>query len=373
MSGARVLKKMLLAQQRSFEKSFDRITPRKFTDIELQNPLSVLEELVIGWPPCDVRYEPSYARTHEIEPNDSELMKDVYRGLSLKVLHKMPTDGKLIVGVFLQSNLAEFERYNEAVQKHNEEWEKNGSPEDVFDPRTGDIHTVKDKSVRKALAKSSFLEHLDLEDESDGNLSKARPKEKRHLYLTVSYKLETIEIAGEDPYFRLGYIVTDYKDRIVYYNELESLDLSYLVRRATQEIYGHPFILTNKGPFFDGISLLIQGKKIPLCQKYNKVPLLAAESKVKKTREVHAVKNVEIGTGEGIGILFGILIPIAAIVYAVGISLVAVNSYNDYRPWTVGMWMAHVFVALFIFFIAGKVGVFFKEKVEIAKLQKKFL
>lgn len=373
MSSARVVKKMLQAQQRSFEKSFDRITPRKMTDIELHNPMSVLEELIMGWPPCDVRYEPSYLETHEIKPNDSELMKDVFRGLSLKVLKRMPTEGKLVVGVFLQTNLAEFERYNEVVQKHNDEWKDNGSPEDVFDPRTGDIHEVKDKYVKEAIARSPFLEHLDLEDESSGKLTIARPKEKRQLYLTITYRLEVIELTGEEPYFRLGFVVTDYKDRIVYYNELDSLDLSYLVRRATQEIYGHPFIFTNKGPFFDGISLLIQGKKIPLCQKCNKIPSLTAGGKVKKTREVHAVKNVEIGTGESLGVLFGILIPFAAIVYAVCISFVAVNSYNDYKHWTVGAWMIHVSLSLIVLLVAGKVGTYFKERAEVAKLEKKFL
>lgn len=373
MSTARVVKKMHQAIQRDFEKSFDRITPRKMTDIEMHNPLSVLEELIMGWPPCDVRYEPSYLETHEIEPNDSELMKDVFKGLSLKVLKRIPTEGKLVVGVFLQSNLAEFERYNEVVQKHNDEWENNGSPEDVFDPRTGDIHEVKDKYVKEATARSPFYEHLDLEDESRGKLTVARPKEKRQLYLTATYRLEVIELTGEDPYFRLGFVVTDYKSRIVYYNELESLNLSYLVRRATQEVYGHPFVLTNKGPMLDGLSLLIQGKKIPLCKKYNKAPMLMARGKIKKTREVHAVKNVEIGTGEGIGVLFGILIPFASIVYAVCISFVAVNSYNDYKPWTVGVWMIHVSIALLILIIAGKIGTHFKERAEVAKLEKKFL
>jgi len=373
MSGARVIKKMLQAQQRSFEKSFDRITPRRMTDIELHNPVSVLEELIMGWPPCDVRYEPSYMGAHDIEPNDSELMKDVFRGLSLKVLKRLPTEGKLVVGVFLQTNLAEFERYNEIVQRHNDEWEFNGSPQDIFDPRTGDIHEVKDKYVKEVIARSPFSEHLDLEDESSGKLTLARPNEKRQLYLTVTYKLEVIELAGEEPYFRLGYVATDYKDRIVYYNVLDSHDLSYLVRRATQEVYGHPFILINKGPFFDGISLLIQGKKIPLCQKHNKVPSFLTSGKVKRTREVHATKNVEIGSGEGVGVLFGILIPIVSIVYTVYISFVAINSYDDYKPWTVGAWMIHVSISLIVLIVAGKIGTYFKERAEIAKLEKKFL
>jgi hypothetical protein len=242
-----------------FEDSVIRTESVSTKDTRRTNPVSILEKYLLKWPPRDVRFEDTYLADHEFCFTDSLFMEDIADGMVLKVIERLPAENSITIGVFLQSNLAEFERYNAVVEQHNDEWVRQGSPEDVFDPRTGDVTTIRDTLVKEAVADSPYRRTPEY-DPSDGPLTKVRPKTKRDLYVKIKVRLDVL-----GSIFKMGFVAWDAKDQIIYYNELQHKDISYLTRRAIQELFGNPFVYGNSGALLDGIAHLIQGKKIPLC------------------------------------------------------------------------------------------------------------
>lgn len=252
--------------QLDFEDSFERTLSVSTKDVRRNNPVSIMEKYLLNWPPRDVRFEDSYLDEHEFEFTDSEFMVDLADGMTLKVIERLPKENSVTIGVFLQSNLAEFERYNAVVNDHNEAWVEQGCPEDVFDPRTGDVNAIRDTLVKEAVADSPYRRTSEYEP-SDGQLTKARPKTKRELYAKIKARLDI-----EDDEFKIGFVAWDSKDQVIYFNELQHEDLSYLTRRVIHELFGNQFVYGNSGALLDGIAHLIQGKKIQLCGKYNTSP-----------------------------------------------------------------------------------------------------
>lgn len=249
-----------------FEDSIIRTESVSAKDVRRMTPVSILEKYLLKWPPRDVRFEDTYLRDHEFEFTDSLFMIDLADGMVLKVIERLPAENSITIGVFLQSNLAEFERYNAVVEQHNDAWVEQGSPEDVFDPRTGDINPIRDTLVKEAVADSPYR-RIPEYDPSDGPLTKARPKTQRDLYAKIKVRLDIVFNI-----FKMGFVAWDSKDQIIYYNELQHKDIGYLTRRAIQELFGNPFVYGNCGALLDGIAYLIQGKKLPLCYKYNEIP-----------------------------------------------------------------------------------------------------
>jgi hypothetical protein len=249
-----------------FEESFDRTQPVSSKDVRRMTPVSILEKYLLKWPPRDVRFEDSYLRDHEFEFTDSLFMVDIADGMVLKVIERLPAENSITIGVYLQSNLAEFERYNAVVDQHNDAWEEQGCPEDVFDPRTGDINPIRDTLVKEAVADSPYRRTPEY-DPSTGPLTKARPKTKRDLYFKFKVRLDVL-----GSIFKIGFVAWDAKNQIVYYNELQHKDIAYLTRRVIHELFGNPFINGNAGPLLDGIAHLIHGKKLALCVKFNEIP-----------------------------------------------------------------------------------------------------
>lgn len=249
-----------------FEDSFERTLSVSVKDVRRSNPVSIMEKYLLNWPPRDVRFEDTYLDEHEFEFTDSVYMVDLADGMTLKVIERLPKENSITIGVYLQSNLAEFERYNAVVEEHNEAWVEQGSPEELFDPRTGDIIPIRDTLVKEAVADSPYRRTSEYEP-SDGPLTKARPKTKRDLYAKIKVRLDI-----EDDMFIIGFVAWDSKDLIIYYNVLENENLSYLTRRVIHELFGNPFVYGNSGALLDGIAHLIQGKKLKLCGEHNTIP-----------------------------------------------------------------------------------------------------
>lgn len=258
------LAKALVTDQ---QKSIERNKPVLLSKTRFESPMTALEEHIIKWAPRDVRLDEQYLNNHTFHMTAEEEMTNIYLGMILKVERKDPINNGITIGVYAQSNLAEFERYNEEVKAHNEEWKNNGSPTDVFDPITGDIHEIQDTYVNQAIPESPYRADPGIPARSHGTLAKRAPEIKRAKIIEVEYRLETI--AGG---FQLSYVAKDRKKQVVYYNVVEHKDLAYLSRRATQEIYGNHLVTGTSGPLLDGISYLIQGKKLSICNERNIKP-----------------------------------------------------------------------------------------------------
>jgi hypothetical protein len=253
------------------ERAKERLIPVTYKDVANKSAVSILEEYVMLWAPQDLRLDPSYQAEHEVIVTDDLFTQDIIKGMQLKIEERIPTQNMIKVAVLFQHNMSEFERYNDVCDSHNKKWVAQGCREDVFDPSTGDILDVEDKYVNHAGDDSPCLF-----GESTGPLASARPSAKRRKLLTITYKLDI------DPenrsLFNLEFIAEDYRGRIVYYNCLKNKNLAYLTRRATQELYGNPEVYGDTGPFYEGISMLVTGKKLRKCYDKNEKPGWAHET-----------------------------------------------------------------------------------------------
>ena len=244
-----------------------------------KQPLTVLEKLILMWPPHDIRFD-GYGTFED------ELMVDMIKGAEHRVIRKDIHQGILEVTVELVKNLDEIERYNAAAKKHNKEWIKMGCPTNIFDPVHGDSYAVKDQYVDPVMMESKHynLPGSAYSNVSSGVLSNLRPNIRRKSHIRVKYQMSI----SNDNQFILGYAAYDYEDRIIYYNSVKHSDLAYLVRRSVQEIWGNPLQKNDRGPLLEGVRMLINGKKISICKKDNQFPeFLAVENtKIKSSKNI---------------------------------------------------------------------------------------
>lgn len=248
-----------------------------------KQPLTVLEGLIKMWPTHDIRYK-GYGTC------DDTLMVDMIKGAEVRTTRKDMTKGILELTVEMVKNLDEIERYNAAIAKHNREWKKQGSPKKVFDPVHGDSFEVKDQFIDPVMMQSK---HYDLPDSaysgvSTGRLAKVRPDISRKSHIRVKYQMSIIE----DNKFVLGYAAYDYEDRIIYYNQFIHKDLAYLVRRSVQEIWGNPTAHWEFDRLLEGITMLLNGKKMKICKRDNKLPEFLAyeDTKIKGTSMIQSLE-----------------------------------------------------------------------------------
>lgn len=258
------------------------------------SPLTILQKFLHHWRPQDARLDEGYQATHTVLQSDSPAMRHLAEGMKLSIIRKLPTENSLIVGVFFPSNSAEFERYYSVFGKAETEWERHGSPEDVLDPSTGDLHEVAPLSGIEA------------------------PKPTNALYARLRLSLDI-----QPETFVLSFAAWDIKDRVLFYDVLEHESVSYLMRRMMHELFGNHLLRGNSGQFLEGISYLIQGKKLKLCQSHPK-PSWLVDSNY-KTNNIDLVQNqTETAIFSVMAFVFRYLFPIGLFIYGV-----FVNTYHS--------------------------------------------
>ena len=293
-------------------------------------------------------------------------MDDLADGMILQVMGRDPLHNAIVLGVYLQSNLAEFERYNLVVEKHNDTWIKQGCPEDVFNPLTGDISEVKDKLVSFAETESPYAKRPK-RIKNHGPLEKAKPNAKRNLYATIEFRLEVTSIL-----FTLSFVAKDYNSRVIYYNTLSHKDVAYLTRRAIQELFGNPFVYGNSGALLDGIAFLIQGKKLPICAKESKMPPWLNGSFKSKNPGLTVARIGSVWYNV-LGCLFGILVPI--LIFWNGVLVTSYQSLKGFADTMQGdhSWFAKVIGSCGLTIVSFLVAKYCFRKANVSKLQSKLL
>ena len=296
---------MLNIVQKDMDNSASRHRRVRPDDVEGKNLVNILSELVMLWPPRDLRLERDYKKTHDVIDWSDEHLKDMADAMQQHVIRRNYKDSELTVGVDFHSNLAEVERYNLSVQHHNQQWMEMGAPMDVFDPKHGNISKVHDAYVDPVLAQSDYQPIPDSirEDMSDGPLAKARPELERTVAVTVKY-----HIALNQGLFKLDYVAEDNKHRVVYYNSLIDCDLARMVRQSVQELWGNPEAYGNEAAFLEGIPMLIQGKKLDICKRENTRPGMSLNQLKTVNPELTVAEASETGW-KVIHVLTGYLVP----------------------------------------------------------------
>jgi hypothetical protein len=203
--------------------------------------LTVLQYYLYKWAPQDARLGDSYKETHNVIQHDSPEMVKLADGLKLAVISKDYKRNMLDVGVFSVANQAEFEAQKIEFESKLSAWEDNGAPEDVFDPVSGDLYEVCPTEGMKGI------------------------EAKEALFARLRVSLEKTP----DCHI-LSFAAWDNQDRLLYYNVLKHEMAGHLVKCMMHELFGNHLLRGNEGAFLEGISYLIQGRKIALCQGHPK-------------------------------------------------------------------------------------------------------
>lgn len=320
--------------QKRFSRDYNRIleqedinrasrnVPINVSDTFNVHPVNILSGLLMLWPPHDLRYQ-------EHGTIEDPIMVDIIKGAETRIIRRDLTLGIVEVVVEFQKNLDEFERYNLVIKEHNKEWKKNGSPETVFDPVHGDIYVIKDQFVDPVHISSSHFQLPDsvYDNKSTGALAQARPVMQHKAYVQVVYQ---VTINGDK--FTLSYAAFDYNDRVIYYNKVSHYDLSCLIEKSIQEIWGNPTVFKAGKNLLDGVSMLIQGKKISICKKDNILPdfLMSTPIKIKDTKEIVTLEMIESSLSTTSN-FFSYIAPFALILSAVFCLLWTLVSLEGYQ------------------------------------------
>ena len=212
-----------------------------FNSVKELSPLTILQNGIRLWAPLDARLESNYMADNEVYLRCTPVERLIAEDMELSITKKIPKENSVLVGVFLPANISEILRHEQEEQEHLSLWERNGSPNIVFDPKTADIYSVP----------------------LPGASEPPSPKKALYVCLRVSLDIRENDMV-------LCYSAQDLKDRVLYYNTLESKDISYLFRRMMHELFGNLEVMGNSGPFLEGISHLIQGKKVSACLEHPK-------------------------------------------------------------------------------------------------------
>ena len=242
-------------QMRGFRE--EEVTTRS---IKEHNYLEALSLLVQAWPASDIRAEGSYHEKARFDAQTDAFLEDVAKGLQLEESRRSLKDKSVVFDIMLQNNLDEFDEYNAKVKEHNGKWLDNGANLYDFDPVTGYEERLKDTFVDEIAPTS--VHHISLNaNASSGNLAKSAPKMKRSKYGTLEYR-----VSAEGDIFTIGFIARDKNNKILYYNEIIGDDMSLLVRRSVQEIWGNFKMSGYAGSPYAGISYLLKGHKLRVCK-----------------------------------------------------------------------------------------------------------
>lgn len=285
-----------------------RVKPVYVRDVAGKQILTVLEEMIGRWSCHDVRYDGI--------GSDDQLLEDMIKGLERRVSRRVISEGVLEYSVEFIKNLDEIERYNAVVRGHNQKWVRDGKPVTTFDPLSGDVGINRDGFVDPVYTEGGRYKLPDsvYDSVADNGLTSVRPLVDRKSHIRVKYQ---VKIRGG--VFVLGYAAYDYSDKVVYYNELEHKDLSYLVRRSVQEIWGNPRATKDFQPMLEGIPMLIHGDKLALCKEHSKFPAFMVTDSVgfKSTEKIRRMEGDEV-TQIRLSNLTGFWLPLLTIFGFVG-------------------------------------------------------
>ncbi len=237
---------------REISAAYERLTPVTAADVEGKNLTHVLADMVKTWPLRDLRLNPDINGSS----TDEQYLEDVARGLKLKVARKNLETNTVEFRVLALANLDEYERYNLATQAYNTRHADLGEPAIAFDPVTGDTKATTGY-ISPAIIPNEH-DHVPSEDVS----VHPKPKARHTTILHLTYR---VVLAGDR--FKLEYAVEDMKGKVVYYNTLAGTNLTALIRQSVQELWGNPKIYGMDGPLYEGIPMLIQGRKLAYAKR----------------------------------------------------------------------------------------------------------
>jgi len=356
------MKNMESILNQELQKAFARREPVTMKDIEGKNPLNVLSELVKAWPLQDQRLNADWKGVS----TDPIYIRDMARGLKLKVASKDYEKNSLKLKVLALSNLAEYERFNVAANAHNERYLQMGAPDALFDPLTGAAKAV-DGLVGPAIVPN---EHDEIPTGYQNPLHKG-PEPRRYTILGIEYRI-VLQDDVEDP-FRLEYVVEDSKGQVVLYNTTSGYDLAKLVQRSVQLIWGNPTVSDMHGNLYEGIPMLVQGKKLRYC---GPAPIWMRGKEKTTNPELFLAETKETGL-KFVALVTGYILPFLIAIWMIGIVFNSLGGLNPVtEEWAEGTESAFLWgmgLVLGVLWLTFKVAEKAHSKAAQINMQKNFL
>ena len=241
-----------------------RVSPVTVSTIRSEDILEILSLLVRAWPPVDVRAIEGATKDRvefqQVNEDADTFLRDLIYGMRVVESSRSLKDRSVTFDILLQANLNDFTKYNKLVTQHNKKWIAKGAPRYDFDPFTGEETRLRDTYVDKALPDSDHFQMAGF-GLSSGELQESRPKVRRVKYGTIECRIDTT-----DTKFVVSYVARDIKGYILCYDTIHGEDLSKIVRRIAQELFGNAYLEHYTGSQYSGISQLFKGLKLKICK-----------------------------------------------------------------------------------------------------------
>lgn len=308
-----------------------------------KNLVNVLANILMSWPLRDVRLEPIYNQTD----TDSNEIKNIANTMKLSIQSKDLSNNTLVCIVSMLSNMAEIQYYQNKANIQQSQYEEMGQPTYIINPTTGDKVSVNHNTT---------------------NI----PEKQYTPTVKITYQISLVE-----DIFTLAYAAKNLIDnQIIYYNIVQKDDLSYLIRRSIHELWGNPTIFSDKGPFLEGIPMLISGKKYPYYKNNPQPTFLDNNVSLKKPQKF----KVDDTIANLCGNLLIYVLPIIAILSIIIISIYCLSNMDASPGYDIISFPKHIQSLFFSTILIGgitsllgpKIGILLKNKADNLKLKNKF-
>jgi hypothetical protein len=307
-----------------------RRTPITAKKVAGKNLVNECADRLLMYPPRDLRLE-----EQEVEPIDIDYMVDMVENMRAAITSKQFDKGTFTVAYKLVTNLEDIKVYNEVVNEFNEEMFPDKDEEQAFiddnmgydegyDYANGEEKALKDK-VSPIRIEKQFDYNFDDPINAPGDFGKNRPAARYATRLTVQYQ---ISLTGED--FTLGYVARDMKGRVLYYDEATGTNLTDLIRRSVQRLWGNPVIGSSilMGSFYEGVAMLVQGRKTRYCKNNIKPSIMGPDEHLHTFDVSRPIAGAAEKTTLGIARLMAFLVPVTGVIAVIAFIIWGINQYD---------------------------------------------
>lgn len=282
--------------------------------------INILSKRLLMYPAKDLRLEEG-----GVEPLDTAYMVDLVNSIRAIVAKRQYASNILYVDYKCVTNLEEIKGYNDVVGIYNERnfGDEGKSEEQVLAECLDEYDESFDyaKGIQRPCPTRIAL--VTPGDYTGSN--KNRPSPLYATRVTVQY-----QIRMDGDLFTLGYVARDMEGKVLYYDEASSKNLTDLIRRSVQRLWGNPLINPPKysGYFYDGISLLVQGKKTRYCAGNPKPSILNKDEQLRKVSAALVTTEISETADLTLARTVGGAGPIVCIIAWIGFIIYWVNQYD---------------------------------------------
>jgi len=278
--------------------------------LETHSHIQLIEDHMLKWPMLDYRIIVEYMHpgTYNLRHMPQHLW-DMYNGLDLKVLKRIPTKNTVEFGLYATTNTAKFKEYDELVDAYNQKQELEHASDLKIDPVTGDFVDKDRRLVRETKIISKHMPKWN--NYKPGRLDEIpgipAPVQNKRLVATI-----TCSLVAADEVFTLETIAKDLRGELLWWNTIKDEDLSECTRKTIHGLFGNPDV-ESEGNYLEGIPMLLRGDKAAAAKGNNRSSELDTKLKVpKRNNEVSAQRWTSAGR------LTGHLIPGVSFVIGIG-------------------------------------------------------